>query len=86
MGINVSGSFLIGIVVGVVASRPGLSPLWRLFLATGILGGYTTFSTFSLDALELARGGLGASFAYVVASVVVGIGAAYAGLSLARAF
>ncbi len=83
--INASGSFLIGVVAGVVASRPGLSPLWRLFIATGILGGYTTFSTFSLDALDLARGSALASLAYVIGSVVVGIVAAYGGLAVARA-
>lgn len=86
LAINVSGSFLIGIVVGIVSARPGLSPLWRIFLATGILGGYTTFSTFSLDALDLARGGAPfASLAYVCASVIAGIAAAYAGLALVRA-
>lgn len=84
--INVSGSFLIGLVVGAIASRPGLSPLWRLFLATGILGGYTTFSTFSLDAIELARtGGAAASLAYVFGSALAGIAAAYLGLALTRA-
>ena len=86
LGINVSGSLLIGLVAGVVASRPGLSPLWRAFLGVGILGGYTTFSTFSLDALDLARGvGMLSSAAYVAASVLAGIGAAAVGLAIARA-
>ena len=45
--INVSGSFLIGIVIEMAQTRANVSPLWRYFIATGILGGYTTFSTFS---------------------------------------
>lgn len=85
--INVSGSFLIGLLAGMLATRPGLSPLWRLFVATGILGGYTTFSTFALDALGLAGGGaVLSSVAYVVGSVVLGIAAAFCGTLVARAF
>ncbi len=83
--INVSGSFLIGLVLGTLQVRTDVSPLWRLFLATGILGGYTTFSTFSFEALSLgSSGALFAGGAYCVASVVLGIGAAYVGLALAR--
>jgi len=85
LAINVSGSFFIGVVLGITRERGDLSPLWRLFLATGILGGYTTFSTFSFEALGLGTSGaLPAATAYCVASVVLGIAAAYAGLVLAR--
>lgn len=84
-GINVVGSLAIGVVVGAVESRAGLSPLWRLFFATGILGGFTTFSTFSLDALALGAPGAFSAMAYVGASVVVGIALAYAGLAVGRA-
>ena len=84
--INVSGSFLIGIVIEASLAKAGFSPQWRLFLATGILGGYTTFSTFSFEALSLGAGGFPlVAAAYVVASVVLGIAAAYAGVAVARA-
>ena len=83
-GINVVGSLAIGIVVGAVETRAGLSPLWRLFFATGILGGFTTFSTFSLDALALGASGALAASAYVGASVLVGIALAAAGLTIGR--
>ncbi len=85
MFINVSGSFLIGIVVELAQTRVGFPPLWRFFLATGILGGYTTFSTFSYEAFVLAADGLYASAAlYVVGSVVLGIGGAIGGIALVR--
>ena len=51
--VNVSGSLLAGLVVGCLASRGEAGTLWRLFLMTGILGGYTTFSAFSIDAVML---------------------------------
>jgi len=83
--INVSGSFLIGLALGTLQLRSDVSPLWRLFVATGILGGYTTFSTFSIDALALgSRGTLVVAGGYCIASVALGIGAASAGLALAR--
>ena len=84
--INVSGSFLIGFVVETATVRAGFPPVWRSFLATGILGGYTTFSTFSLDALSLGIGGTALlSTAYVAGSVALGIVAAFGGIVTARA-
>jgi CrcB protein len=84
--INVSGSFLIGAVLEAVQLRAGTSPLWRYFLATGILGGYTTFSTFSLEALQLGMGGMGlTSVLYVIGSVGLGIAAAFGGTFTVRA-
>jgi CrcB protein len=84
--INVSGSFLIGVVIELSQVRADLHPLWRLFLATGVLGGYTTFSTFSYDAVTLASGGLiWSSVAYVAASVVLGIAGAILGVACTRA-
>jgi CrcB protein len=85
--INVSGSFLIGVVIENSQLRSGIDPLWRYFLATGILGGYTTFSTFSYEALMLGTGasplvGIG----YVVASVLFGIVGTFLGISTARHF
>ena len=83
--VNLAGSFLMGVVVEVVASRFGTSNELRLFLATGVLGGFTTFSTFSLDAAVLAeRGAFALAFAYVGASLLLGLGALFAGLVLAR--
>ena len=85
LGVNVVGSLLMGIVVEVVARKLGGSPEARVFLATGILGGFTTFSAFSNDVVALlAGGGTGLAVAYIAASVVLSIGAVYAGLALAR--
>jgi CrcB protein len=84
--INVSGSFLIGVVIEMAQSRANVSPLWRYFLATGVLGGYTTFSTFSFEALSLWTGGFAlTSIMYVVGSVFLGIAGAYGGIVTARA-
>lgn len=84
--INISGSFLIGMCAELIVSRANLpSPAVRLFFMTGILGGYTTFSTFSLDALNLAgdRAVL-LAVAYAGGSVILGIIAAFGGLAFAR--
>ena len=84
--INVSGSFLIGAVIETAQTRAGVGPLWRAFLATGVLGGYTTFSTFSYEALTLYAGGFGlTALLYVVGSVVLGIAGAFGGIATARA-
>jgi CrcB protein len=83
--INVSGSFLIGVVIELAQTRADFSPLVRTFAATGILGGYTTFSTFSFEALSLAGGGfVWESLLYIAGSVLLGIGAAFAGVAAAR--
>ena len=83
--INVTGSFLMGFAVELIARRFGASPDLRLLITTGFLGGYTTFSAFSLDAVSLAeRGATLPAVAYVMASVVLSIGALVAGLVLAR--
>jgi CrcB protein len=84
--INVIGSLAMGLLVGLLART--LAP-WqneaRLFVAVGILGGFTTFSAFSLDAVTLfERGELGAAAAYVVLSVVLSIAALVLGLYLMR--
>lgn len=79
LGINVVGSVLMGVVTGWLALRGG-SPQARLFVATGILGGFTTFSTFSLETVVLMeRGEWLPALAYVLVSVLAGIG----GLALA---
>jgi|SRR5712671_2060969 CrcB protein len=84
--INVSGSFLIGAFVGLFAAKWDLSQTMRIFLTVGICGGYTTFSTFSLDGYYLIeRGQALASFAYMVASVALSVGALIGALRLVRA-
>jgi CrcB protein len=82
---NVSGSIVMGLLVATFAFRSGIRHHWQLFLTTGILGGYTTFSTFSLDvALLYERGQVGLAALYVLLSVVLSIGGLFAGLALVR--
>lgn len=85
--VNIAGSFLMGVVMALVLSRAGLSPETRVFVATGILGGFTTFSSFSLDVWRLVTAPETAGlpvFAYVLASVLLSVAALFAGLALAR--
>ncbi|TNE38432.1 MAG: fluoride efflux transporter CrcB [Alphaproteobacteria bacterium] len=83
--VNVLGSFLMGVLIEVAALKLNLSQEMRAFLAVGILGGFTTFSTFALDAVTLfERGAAVDSFAYVLLSVVLSIAALFAGLALMR--
>ncbi len=85
--INVSGSFLIGVVLETAQLRSHFSPLWRSFLATGVLGGYTTFSTFSYEAFYLSSGATSLpGILYAIASVALGIFGAFLGILTARAF
>lgn len=78
--INVIGSFLMGVMVGGIEHRWNLSPIERSFLLTGVLGGFTTFSTYSLDALLLMeRGAWTAALGYTVLSVVLAISACASG-------
>jgi fluoride exporter len=85
IGVNILGSFAMGIFVELLARRFGGSNEVRLFVATGILGGFTTFSAFSLDFAVLAeRGAMGQALAYALASVVLSILALFAGLWLVR--
>ncbi|MBJ7403239.1 MAG: fluoride efflux transporter CrcB [Bradyrhizobium sp.] len=84
--INVTGSFLIGAFTALFATRWNLPQAARIFLTVGICGGYTTFSTFSLDAWYLIeRGQTVASALYMIASVVLSIGALIAALHVVRA-
>jgi len=83
--VNVLGSFLMGLLAGYFAYRTGLSQHLRLFLTTGILGGFTTFSAFSLDAaLLIERHSYRMAGSYIVASVVASIAALFCGLALFR--
>ena len=84
--INITGGFFMGLIVELSALKLNLSPELRAFLTVGILGGYTTFSTFSLDsALLIQRGDYAAAGAYIVGSAVLSILALFAGLQLVRA-
>jgi CrcB protein len=83
--INITGSTVMGLVAGYFAFKGDPSSSWRLFLMTGILGGYTTFSAFSLDASVLyERGELGLALFYVLGSVVFSIAGLFAGLAVMR--
>jgi fluoride exporter len=85
--VNVAGSLLMGLLAGWLARRagPGSTEL-RLFLATGILGGFTTFSAFSLDIAALwERGAMLPAAFYAAASVGLSVAALFLGLSVARA-
>ena len=74
-----------GLIAGYLAFKGEASQPWRLFLMTGILGGYTTFSAFSLDAALLyERGETGLALFYVLGSVVLSIVGLFAGLALVR--
>lgn len=85
--INISGSLVMGLIAGYLAFKGEASQPWRLFVMTGILGGYTTFSAYSLDAALLyERGELGLAALYVVGSVVLSIAGLFAGLALVRQF
>ena len=83
--INVSGCLLIGLLLGTLLRRPRAHPLLRPLLGTGVLGGYTTFSTYSVDLHRLLDAGRpGTAVAYLVGTVAAALAAAAAGLGLAR--
>jgi CrcB protein len=82
LAVNVVGSFAIGLLAATLPLDPHPA---RLLLMTGLLGGFTTFSAFSLDAVALAqRGHLGHAFAYVALTVTLSLAAAAVGLLVAR--
>ncbi len=89
--VNVTGSFAMGLLVSWLALKVDLPQGWsgqdvRLFLATGVLGGFTTFSAFSLETVLLfERGQTGLAALYVGTSVIVSVGALLAGLAFVRA-
>ena len=84
---NVSGSLIMGMLIAYFAFLGNTSQHVVLFLTTGILGGYTTFSAFSLDAARLYESGeFGLAALYVLASVALSIGGLFAGLALVRQF
>jgi CrcB protein len=83
--VNVAGSFVIGLFIEMIARRFEASEPLRLLLVTGFLGGFTTFSSFSLDAMALIeRGATGLALLYMAASFGLSLLAVAAGLALAR--
>ena len=86
LAVNIVGSLLIGLLAGWLARHGTGGEGWRLLLGVGVLGGFTTFSAFSLElALMIERGALTAAAAYVTISVLAGVTALFAGLALMRA-
>jgi CrcB protein len=88
LGVNILGSFAMGLVMVLLMRGSSLSAgaeNWRLFLATGILGGFTTFSAFSLDSARMIETGQwGQAALYGLISVVVSVAALFAGMALGR--
>ena len=83
--VNVAGSFAMGLFAGYFAFRPGVDQHTRLFLTTGILGGFTTFSAFSLDAaLLVERHSYGAAAGYMAGTVAASVTALFLGLAMFR--
>lgn len=86
LAVNVLGCLMMGLIAGFFAFRGHLPQEMRLFLTTGLLGGFTTFSAFSLDAALLwERGEVGLAALYVGASVILSLLAVAAGLAISRA-
>ena len=83
--VNILGSFAMGLLAGYFAIRPGTDQHLRLFLTTGLLGGFTTFSAFSLDAaLLIERHAYGLAAGYALGSVIASVSALFVGLAAAR--
>lgn len=85
--VNVLGCLVVGVLAGVAARHEVFGPDARLFLITGLLGGFTTFSAFGLDAMHLMRRGeLGSAALYAGGTVILGITAVWLGLKLVSIF
>ncbi len=83
LSVNIIGSFIIGLVFAMSIKQEGISDNWKLFLTTGICGGFTTFSAFSLENMGLLQSGkIGMAVIYICLSVVLGIVATFLGYRL----
>ncbi|HEV2353737.1 MAG TPA: fluoride efflux transporter CrcB [Puia sp.] len=83
--VNLTGCFLIGLIYALAGKYEWLTLDWRLFLVTGLCGGYTTFSSFSYDSVNLLRSGNYLYFGlYVLGSVALGLLATFAGIRIIR--
>lgn len=84
LAVNIIGCFLIGVVYA-LSDKGSINMEWRLFFATGVLGGFTTFSSFSNETISMMRDGQYLhSFAYVAFSVIIGLAATFIGISLTK--
>ncbi|MGA9304998.1 MAG: fluoride efflux transporter CrcB [Candidatus Sulfotelmatobacter sp.] len=84
--INITGSFLIGLVFALMTARTSWSPNWRYLIPIGFIGGYTTFSSFEYETLRTIQDGqIGLGFLYVAVSVIVGFVAVWGGVVTGRA-
>ncbi|MBJ6120279.1 fluoride efflux transporter CrcB [Sphingomonas mollis] len=84
LAVNLIGGLFMGLLAGILARTTAGEP-WRLFLGVGVLGGFTTFSAFSLDVVSLAeRGQPGIALGYALISVVGAVAALVAGLAISR--
>ncbi len=84
LAVNILGCFVIGVVFALSIRQEPLAGSWKLFLASGLCGGFTTFSAFSLENMGLLQSGkYGAAMAYTAASILLGIAATFAGYQLA---
>ena len=85
LAVNAVGSLLMGLLTGWLLRHGDQGEGWRLLLGVGVLGGFTTFSAFSLDLVQMIeRGQLGSALVYSAVSLAVGVAALFAGLALIR--
>ena len=85
LAVNISGCLLIGIIYGLFERGNILSPEWRLFLATGFCGGFTTFSSFSYESIKLIQDGEFFYLSlYIALSVIIGFAATYLGMTIIK--
>jgi fluoride exporter len=83
--VNIAGSFVIGLVLGTALKSPYFDANWRLFLATGICGGFTTFSAFTAEGVQLLQQQrYSVFFLYFALSIVLGLGATWLGITLTK--
>jgi CrcB protein len=81
--INIVGSFFIGMILALSLKNENFANNWKLFLATGICGGFTTFSAFSLENVTLLQNGkYGLAALYILSSIILGIAAAFIGFKI----
>ena len=87
LAVNVTGSLILGFLAALAGSRLAISPELRLLLVVGLLGSYTTFSSFTVESLSLLQGGnMWAAVANIVGNNLLGLGGAVLGFYLARVF
>jgi CrcB protein len=87
LAVNLLGSFMIGLLIEIFASRVNISHEWQAFIIIGFLGGFTTFSSFTLEVgLMIEKGQLATAMFYALGSIFIGVVALFAGLYAGKAF